>query len=370
MILSLVTSFVLCLRFSAHRLGWLGVLVLLVWCYTGLSSITSAPELLRYCEGASILAVVLVVVVGLFWGKRHHESKCLMMLEMYPRARYTALLGESLGLWVLGQFFLLLSFAVGFVRSEGMPLLRELGEASVVTHENHYELKGRPDGKMAVKMRLMEGESLSLITFLDLKIKRDEGSESQVFKSNRETVIDSASSIVLPRSVRVNPQLEVQLVLDQVLLFDESGTWWQSFWSWGLDDGLSLFLLCVLVVLLGKHVSLEMGLSVLLTYLVLVWSSRLLDGDDMSRLLWQLERKDWSKSRFEVHWWQQGLTLWSIWVAEALGALNLKASQAYEVLSQGREWRLSLSWYDVLKACGFAALATVVDRHLVKWRIH
>ena len=344
------------------------------WLAYALFTNETHEDWLSFFDAHGILALCVLTVTGLYWGKRHTETKCLMMLELSPRLKRYGVLGESLGLWCFSVIFLFMGFCLlwlAYFVADWPALKRE--ESRLAWEERadriHVEFDGRRD--VGITMFFAEGEMLSPVTYHHLSVQRSSGSEQVLFKSMREFFMDQTTSFSLPKQVTNRAGFQLRVMIKDLREMSSRGSWTLSLWLWFFEWAWRLFVLSLVLSVLGKHISLELGMVVLLTYLFVDFSFSLYSDGDYERIMNRLALDRPTKSRFQELWWQGWLSHWSVLTQEYFRSWQSSQEGARSFLLKGFEWNLNgrwflLGWWMFL----FAGLSTLLDRVLVRFRPH
>jgi hypothetical protein len=297
-----------------------------------------------------------------------------MMLELSPRMKFFGVVGESLGLWVFSVAILLFGFllmAFAFLSMDWPLLQREESQLTWKEKGDRIEVEFEGQRDVGLTLFFAEGDMLSPVTYHNISVERDLGSGTILFKSMRETFLSQTTSFSMPKEVTNRAGFELRVVIKELREMSHEGSWAWSCWFWFLEWAWRLLVLSFVLSVLGKHISLELGVVVLLTYLFVDFSFSLYSEGDYERIMRRLNMDDRPKGRFQEHWWQDWLSHWSVFTQEYFRSWRSSQEGARSSLSQGLEWNLEhrwswMGWCAVL----VAGMSTFFDRILVRFRPH
>jgi hypothetical protein len=365
--------------------------------------IGNAEDLIDFFNIYQQFLYFALIMTALFWGKHHLDSKCLMMQEVFPRLKILSLFGEALAffthamIWMIPGWLMLLYF----IHHLDLPELKREVESLMVSEENGQVIVGRSPhssdlgegDQFGLKLAFVEGESLSPLTFIKLPesdiyqgsmgeedlengVLQDEAPENEVrqeqvlvLKNMREIFL-KPEKLSLRKYHRQGDQF-IELRVTQARWLKMGDYWTLSFWRATLEFLCLSGLLSLVLALLGKHVSLELGLVVLLTFLFVRFSMSLYDDGDLDRIFMKMASTDRLSQGFQVHWWQMLLSKWSLLLQETVLFKASSEGVLENVLLSGYEWRPRVTWgarlFQIL-LCGI--FCTFFDRLLAKMRSH
>jgi hypothetical protein len=308
----------LVLCYLVRKLGWLGMLVLILTSLSLAFGVKDSSEWVSRAEFAKLVLFCLLVLLGLHWGQEQKQSKVSMLMECRPHARIIVLLGEAFGLWIWASFFLfisVLSLIVGEAicgPNVGALWVSQRDKVEVFTSQDHIELRWTSAAKenLGLRVAFTEGEMFSDVNYASVNINTG---TTLTLKAMREVILLSSSPLRLPKIIYSGDR-ELTLVLLEARLLSQTGSWASSLVPWFWKTSVELFGCCVLLILLGKHVSLELGFVVILSIILAQILHALFDEGEIGQFLDQLtKRQNMGRlsGRFEQRWWQEWLLEWS-----------------------------------------------------------
>jgi hypothetical protein len=359
-------------RYALRTFGLPVLFLNLLWCAWALHAFHTAEAWLQFGERHILLSMALLVIVGLSWGKVQRDSKCLMMSEMAPQLRCLSFSGEALGLALFAMLFFLIGWGVlsWTAFQADWPELRQRGKILKMTQEDEvWRVEASPSGHALVSLYFLEGQQISPVTYSSWTFKSDGQDREDVFRSMRDQMLRDVGVLEIPRRLMPPSGHELTLVLREARALDFQGSYLLTLRDWGIQALFILLSLSFILVLLGKHISLELGLVVLLSWWLVKISFSLFSEDEFDRIMRRLANEGVANTRFQVLWWQEMLEIWSVSLKDFFSELFFHRQSVRERLLNGEAWSLNGSWsLSSLKLIGVMFFSLILDRFFAKFR--
>ena len=347
----------LVVRYILRKLGWIGTALLGLAILSLASEVHDSKDWVWRAEVTKLTIFCGMVLMGLHWGQEQKMSKVLMLMDSRPSYGLQIILGEALGLWLCGMLPLLLacSALVGgetyWGSKVGALLEASPQKIEIKVEPTRYVLDWQKSQtqQLGIRPAFVEGTYISDVNFLP--ISTEQGG-TYMLKALREVVLPVTPPFILPRNIpRGEGVLSLELL--EVRLLQRTGSWFKSVSVWFWSCSMELFVLCVFLILLGKHVSLELGFVAILSILLAQVLMSIYDEGEVGRLLTQLAylRETGHSYGFKVRWWESCLLQWSQVLQSIMSiSMNSQSDMDISVVNHGHAltragdfWRVMFS---------------------------
>jgi hypothetical protein len=274
----------------------------------------------HFAEQTQVLEGVcfsIVVLLGLYWGREQSVSKAWLWTDMASKPRPWMILQESLVFLAL-MISLLFALCCGMWVSRGLDGddLLVLREKSLGSQKEHgYWVEDVDEfQQIGVTVSFWEGPGMSDLTYkrFPLYDKQNAVKETFSFKAHREVILPMGQALRLPvRTFHGGRWVDVKVT--ELNIYTRDGSEMASVALWCLRVSVRLALLILLLVWMGKHVSLEVGLVALLSGWLTKVSMVLFSEGKVGKILNQLSRSR-DQPKYTERWWENLLVEWSqVW---------------------------------------------------------
>lgn len=282
----------------------------------------------------TILSLVLMIMLflGLNEGREELNRKTILKLRTLPISWHEECFGSALalklyGLTLMAPVFLIFSSAYlfGFFQ---VNLVKWIEMENAVQHSSDKIIIRHPDGlgiheRMALRVNLFEDQHISDKSFAVINPAQSNLKDELMIKAKRITHLPyGQSEVELPESLLFR-KANLKLSVKEVFLLKEQ----QSFFINMFNGSIALmahgFMLSLLFILLGRKVSIEVGVFFILGCLLIKSVYSLLGEELLKEAVERLSNRDAASSRFTKMWWEPYLYQWTKILAEFEGLNKL-----------------------------------------------
>jgi hypothetical protein len=281
-----------------------------------------------------ILSLVLMIMLflGLNEGREELNRKTILRLRTMPISWYEECFGSALALKLYGitlmapilimflSAYLCGLFQVNLVNwSEIEGGVERVSDRIVIKHQENLDANER----LAIKVNLLEDKYLSDKSFAVIKESQTNLKNDLMIKAKRMTFLPfGQSEVELPKSV-IFRKAHLHLSVEKVFLLREGQSLFVNMFNGSIALMIHGAMLSLLFILLGRKVSIEVGVFFILGCLLIQSVYSLLGEELLKDAVQRLSKKDASVSKFTAMWWEPYLFQWTKILAEFEGLNKL-----------------------------------------------
>lgn len=283
---------------------------------------------------STILSLILMIMLflGLNEGREELNRKTILRLRTLPISWYEECFGSALALKLYGltlfipvMLIFLLAYLFGFfqVNLVKWTEMKNLVDGSSDKIKINYLDKLDANERLALKVNLLEDNFLSDKSFVVVRPSQSNIEEDLMIKAKRMTLLPyGQSQIELPQSVFFR-KANLKLSVEKVFLLKEK----QSLFLNMLNGSMALMvhgvMLSLLFILLGRKVSIEVGVFFILGCLLIQSVYSLLGEELLKEAVDRMTNRETSQSKFTSMWWEPFLFQWTKVLAQFEGLNKL-----------------------------------------------
>lgn len=269
-----------------------------------------------FCRESSFfkwLVTCVMVIVALYWGREQKLSKAWLWSDVASKSRTLIILQESAVLLALvGAMLFSMGLGLGFGSLGSQSSLLVPQDRVVVAESRGLRWVSSgvaTDEILGLTVSFWEQGLMSDVTYSRIEVP---GGGEVTLKANREVFLPEGVNVDFAKVIRVGGR-RVELRIDKVGLYKQDGRVWSSLGIWSLRLMMEMSFLALVLIWMGKHISLEIGLVALLSSWFMLISQRFFyqgyTGQTLSTFFNPQQR-----SKYTERWWEELLLAWTrVW---------------------------------------------------------